>query len=179
MANITHATTEGRSPMVTGLFTDLDNAERAYQTIKDRGYTSDDITLMMSDEARRKHFADHPHTELGNKALEGAGTGGAIGTTLGAILGAVAAAGTLAIPGLNIIAAGPIIAALTGAGAGALTGGLLGALIGWGIPEKHAKVYEEGIKKGGIVLGVYPRNEEDAEYFERLFEKNHGQQVYR
>ena len=73
MANITHATTEGRSPMVTGLFTDLDNAERAYQTIKDRGYTSDDITLMMSDEARRKHFADHPHTELGNKALEGAG----------------------------------------------------------------------------------------------------------
>ena len=179
MANTIQATTEGRSPMVTGLFTELDNAERAYQAVIDRGCTSDDINLMMSDEARKKHFANHPHTELGNKALEGAGTGGAIGTTLGAILGAVAAAGTLAIPGLNIVAAGPIIAALTGAGAGALTGGLLGALIGWGIPEKHAKVYESGIKKGGIVLGVYPRNEEDAEYFERVWEKNHGKQVYR
>src|SRR5690349_14345128 len=179
MANTPHATSEGRSRMVTGLFNDRESAERAYQSTIDRGYNKDDVNLIMSDEARKRHSGDHADTELGNKALEGAGTGGAIGTTLGAILGAVAAAGTLAIPGLNIIAAGPIIAALTGAGAGALTGGLLGALIGWGIPEKHAKVYEEGIKKGGIVLGVYPRNEEDAEYFERLFEKNHGQQVYR
>ena len=98
---------------------------------------------------------------------------------MGAILAAVAAAGTLAIPGLNIIAAGPIVAALTGAGAGGLAGGLIGGLVGWGIPEEHAKAYESGIKEGGIVMGVNPRNDEDAEYFENEWKTNRGEQIYR
>ena len=179
MANTTHATSEGRSRMVTGLFNDRESAERAYQSAIDRGYNKDDVDLIMSDDARKRHFGDYADTELGNKALEGAGAGGAIGGTLGAILGALAAAGTLAIPGLNIVAAGPIVAALTGAGAGGLTGGLLGALIGWGIPEERAKVYESGIKNGGIVMGVNSRTDEDADYFENEWRNNKGEQIYR
>ena len=179
MANKTYATSEGRSRMVTGLFNDRESAERAYQSAIDRGYNKDDVNLIMSDDARKRHFGDHADTELGNKALEGAGAGGAIGGTLGAILGALAAAGTLAIPGLNIVAAGPIVAALTGAGAGGLTGGLLGALIGWGIPEERAKVYESGIKNGGIVMGVNSRTDEDADYFENEWRNNKGEQIYR
>ena len=43
--------------------------------------------------------------------------------------------GALAIPGLGpFIAAGPIVAALAGAGAGGALGGITGALIGVGIP---------------------------------------------
>src|SRR5947209_4500292 len=109
MANTTNATSEGRSRMVTGMFRDRDSAERAYRSVTDRGYNQDDVNLMMSDDTRKKHFSDHD-TSLGNKALEGAGAGGAIGGTIGAILGAVAAAATLAIPGLNVVAAGPIVA---------------------------------------------------------------------
>jgi hypothetical protein len=134
----------------------------------------------MSDETRKKHFADGKETELGNKALEGAGTGAAIGGTIGATLAAIAAIGTtLALPGLGLLVAGPLAAALAGAGAGGATGGLIGALVGAGIPEERVKHYEEGIKNGGIMMGVTPRSDEDAEYFESEWKKNHGEEVYR
>jgi uncharacterized protein YjbJ (UPF0337 family) len=116
----------------------------------------------------------------GDKALEGAGAGSAIGGTVGAVLAAIAAIGTsIVIPGLGLVVAGPIAAALAGAGAGGLTGGLIGALVGSGIPEDRAKEYDEGIRNGGMVMGVNPRNDEDAGYFEQEFRNNRGESVYR
>jgi len=174
------ATTK-RSSMVTGLFNDRESAERAYGSLTSRGYSQDDVNLVMSDETRKKHFAvDNRETELGTKALEGAGTGAAIGGTVGATLAAIAAIGTtLALPGLGLLIAGPLAAALAGAGAGGATGGLVGLLIGAGIPEERVKRYEEGIKKGGILMGVTPRNEEDATYFEQDWKTNRAEEVYR
>lgn len=135
-----HATTStgtGRS-WVTGSFADRESADRAYNSALGRGYKSDDINLMMSDDARKRHFsdADAKNTDLGNKALEGAGLGGAIGGATGGIIAAIAAIGTsLVLPGLGLVVAGPIAAGLAGAGAGGLTGGIIGALIGSGIPK--------------------------------------------
>jgi len=165
----------------SGIFRDRSSAEKAYQSLHERGYHKDDVHLMMSDETRDTHFANSAeHTELGDKALEGAGVGSAIGGTAGAIIGAIAAIGTsVALPGLGLIIAGPLAAALAGAGAGGLTGGLVGALVGSGIPEEHAAEYEEGIKNGGIVMGVKPRNAEDAKYFEEQFRNNDADKVYR
>ncbi|MBV9958220.1 MAG: hypothetical protein JO360_07355 [Acidobacteria bacterium] len=182
MADTTSATT-GRSRMVTGLFRDRESAERAYGAVSSRGYGQDDVNLLMSDDTRKKYFADdttHKETELGSKALEGAGLGGAIGGTTGAILAAIAAIGTtIALPGLGLLVAGPLAAALAGAGAGAMTGGLIGALIGAGIPEERAKLYDEGVRNGGIVMGVNPRTDEDAEYFENEWKNSRGEHVYR
>lgn len=171
----------GRSRMVTGLFRDRESAERAYGSVTTRGYSNDDVNLLMSDETRDKHFTvDGKETELGNKALEGAGTGAAIGGTVGATLAAIAAIGTtLALPGLGLLIAGPIAAGLAGAGAGGATGGIIGALIGAGIPEERVKHYEQGLKEGGILLGVTPRSDEDAEYFEREWKTHRGEEVYR
>jgi hypothetical protein len=170
----------GRPVMLTGMFRDRDSAERAYRSIDARGYTKDDVNIIMSDDARSRHFKDDDrNTELGDKAMEGAGAGSAIGGTLGAIVGAIAAIGTsVALPGLGLVVAGPIAAGLAGAGAGGLTGGLLGALVGSGIPEDRAQEYESGVKEGNIVMGVHPRNQEDAEYIEREW-RNHGTSVYR
>jgi len=167
--------------MVTGLFADRASAERAYQSASSRGYGQDDVNLVMSDETRTRYFKNDagPQTDLGTKAAEGAGVGGAIGGTIGAVLGAIAAIGTsIAIPGLGLVIAGPLAAGLAGAGAGALTGGLVGALVGWGIPEEHAKRYESGIKAGGIVMGVRPRSDDDADYLEREWSTS-GRNVYR
>jgi hypothetical protein len=113
--------------MVTGLFPDRRSAEHAYSAITSRGYAKDDINLVMSDKTRKAHFpdTDNVDTDLGNKAAEGAGVGGAIGGTLGAIAAALATVGTsLVIPGLGLVVAGPIVAALAGAGAGGVAGGL-------------------------------------------------------
>src|SRR5687768_17469470 len=102
-------TTNQKNPrMVTGLFRDRDSAERAYNSLADRGYSKDDVTLMMSDDARKRHFAD-ADTELGSKAAEGAGVGAGIGGTIGAVLAGVAAVGTtLVLPGIGLVVAGPI-----------------------------------------------------------------------
>ena len=179
MAETTGSAT-GRSRMVTGLFRDRESAERAYGSVTTRGYSNDDVNLMMSDETRDKHFVDGKETELGNKALEGAGTGAAIGGTVGATLAAIAAIGTtLALPGLGLLVAGPIAAGLAGAGAGGATGGIIGALVGAGIPEERVKHYETGLKEGGIVMGVTPRSDEDAEYFEKEWKSYRGEEVYR
>lgn len=173
-------TGRNESSVLTGLFRDRTGAERAYNSLRERGYSDDEINVMMSDETRDKHYANGVETELGNKALEGAGTGGAIGGVLGAVIGGIAAIGTnVLLPGLGLVVAGPIAAALVGAGAGGATGGLVGALIGWGIPEERAKYYEEGIREGGTVVGVSPRTTEDADYFESEWKTYNGEHIYR
>ena len=168
------------SGMLTGMFRDRESTENAYKTMQERGYTKDDINLVMSDETRKKHFSgDVEDTEIGTKAAEGAGKGSAIGSTVGAIVGVIAAIGTsLVIPGLGIVIAGPIAAGLAGAGAGGITGGVIGALVGSGIPEERAKLYESGIKDGNIVMGVNPRNSEDAKYFEDNWRTNKGEEIH-
>ncbi|MGZ5155147.1 MAG: hypothetical protein ACXWCO_19820 [Caldimonas sp.] len=169
--------------MLTGLFSDRDSAERAYQSIADRGYGRDDVNVVMSDDTRKRYFgttADGRQTELGSKAAEGAGIGGAIGGSLGAIAAAIAAVGTtIALPGLGLVIAGPLAAAIAGAGAGAATGGIVGALIGWGIPEERVKEYDEGIRKGGILMAVRPKSDEDAAYLEDTWKAHRGEHVYR
>ena len=167
--------------MLTGMFRDRENTESAYRSLRDRGYSDDEINVLMSDETRDKYYTDGDSELAGNKALEGTGAGAAIGGTLGAIIGGIAAIGTnVLIPGLGLVVWGPIAAALAGAGAGGLTGGLVGALIGWGIPEDRAVEYEKGIRDGGTVLGVTPRSDEDAEYFENEWRTNYrGEHVYR
>jgi len=164
--------------MMTCLFRDRDSAERAYQSMSGRGYTRDDINVMMSDETRKRHFVGDK-SELGTKAAEGAGVGAAVGGTLGAVIGAVAAASAIALPGIGLIALGPVAAGLVGAGAGGVTGGLVGALVGSGIPEDRARRYESGIKQGGILMGVKPRTPEDAEHFEREWKSYRGEDIYR
>jgi len=166
-----------RQKWVSGTFADRDSAERAYNLMLSRGYSEKEINLMMSDQTRNRYFSDEKaaDSELGNKTMESAGVGGAIGVTAGAILAAVA----IAIPGLVLVIAGPIAAVLAGVGAGGLTGGIIGALIGWGIPEEHAKLYESDLKDGGIVLGVSPRNDDDAAYFEGEWKGYNGRNIYR
>ncbi len=114
--------TERTENLMTVMFRKWGDAENAYQELLKRGFTTDQINILMSDETRAQN--EGTKTELGNKAAEGTGVGAAVGGTVGAILGAVAAVGTgLAIPGLGLVIAGPIVAALAGAGAGGATGG--------------------------------------------------------
>lgn len=167
-----------RGKMLTGMFSDRESTENAYDALHKRGYTKDDINLVMSDETRKKHFSKG-ETEVGSKAMEGAGTGSAIGGVVGAAVGVIAAIGTsLVIPGLGLVIAGPIAAGLAGAGAGGVTGGLIGALVGSGMPEERARLYESGVKDGKIVMGVHPRNDEDAKYFQTDWNSKKAEQVH-
>lgn len=167
---------------VTGLYSTPESANRAYEGLTTKhGYRPDDISVMMSDDTRTRHFGDvKPGTELsgGTKAAEGLGKGAAIGGGIGAALAALFAVGTsVAIPGLGLVVAGPIAAALAGAGAGGATGGIIGALIGAGIPEDRAREYERGINEGGILIGTRYRDDEHARELERDFTSYGGSNV--
>lgn len=172
-----------KTGIITGVFSTRKDAENAFNSLLERGYKTDEITVLMSDETRKTHFKDEhkqgKDTELGNKSMEGAGAGSAIGGTAGAIVGAIAAAGiSVALPGLGIVLAGPLAGALAGAGAGGLTGGIIGALVGAGIPKEHAERYEHHIKQGDIVLGVTPHSHEDATAIEEEWRTYSGEEIY-
>jgi hypothetical protein len=160
--------------IMTGSFRDRESAERAYNAIEARGYKSDEIHVLMSDETRKRLFTKNETTDMGNKAFEGAAVGVAAGTAVGATLvGLAATAAAVTIPVLGIVIAGPLAGALAGGAAGATAGGLVGMLVGAGIPEARAKMYETDLKDGGIVLGVMPRHDEDARYFETEWKGQH------
>lgn len=152
---------------VTGFFKTRTGAESAVDAIIKRGYSRDDISVLMSDATRNKEFA----VQVKSHAADGLGIGSAIGGTVGAVLAAIVGIGTsIAIPGIGLVVAGPIAAALAGAGAGGATGGLIGLLVGTGIPEHRAKVYETDVRGGGILLGVEAKTDEEVDKLETLLE---------
>lgn len=99
--------------------------------------------------------------EKSTKAPEGATTGATAGGIIGGSIGLLAGIGTLAIPGLGaFVAAGPIIAALSGSGIGGALGLLVGTLIGLGIPEFEAKKYESSLKEGKVLISCRIKNDD-------------------
>src|SRR2546423_6474142 len=131
---------------VTGLFKTRAAAEAAVDAVIKRGYTRDDISVLMSDSTKNKEFA----VQTRSHAADGLGVGGAIGGTVGAVLAAIAAVGTaIAIPGLGLVVAGPIAAALAGAGAGGATGGFIRLLIRTRISEQSPESVETGSSRRG------------------------------
>lgn len=166
--------------MVTGVFRDRYDAERAFDYLHGAGYSDSEINVLMSDRTRAAYYPDKDHSkhEAGSLATEGMGVGGAIGTAVGATLAAVAAIGTsIAIPGLGLLIAGPIAAALAGGGAGAVTGGVIGALVGAGMTEQNAKAYDEALRSGGVVIGVIPHDGSDASDLQARFREYNGENV--
>ena len=157
----------GNVKMVTGLFKDSESIERAYEVVSKRDYGTADINVVMSDDTRKQYFSDERqiNTELGRKVEEGGELGGPTGGRIGMLIPAIIAVGVVALPGLGLILAGPVAVALAAAGAAGVAVGLVGALSDWGIPEERAKQYETGIHDGGILMGVKPRSDEDAQYF--------------
>jgi hypothetical protein len=160
--------TDQRHPLMTRSYRDRESAERAYDDLMTRGFKPNEVHVVMTDDTRKRLFVKSEETtDLGNKALKGAGVGGAVGGVVGAtVLGLAAAAATVTVPVLGLVIIGPLAGALAGGATGAAAGGLMGLLVGAGIPEEHAKMYETELKDGGILLGVTPRDDNDARYFE-------------
>src|SRR6186713_1995274 len=137
---------------VIGLVTSEAQAENIVGQLQRAGFSTNDISALFPDKRGTRDFAHEKNTKAPEGAVAGASAGGAIGGTLGLLAGI----GALAIPGVGpLIAAGPIMAALSGVGVGGAVGGITGGLVGLGIPEYEAKRYEGRIKSGNILLSVH------------------------
>jgi hypothetical protein len=172
---------EKKQKMVTAVFRDRSDSEQAFDYLYNLGYADREINVLMSDKTRSAFYPntkEEPKHNAGSKAEAGMGVGGAIGTAVGATLAAVAAIGTtIAVPGLGLLIAGPIAAALAGGGAGAVTGGAIGALVGAGFTEQNAAAYEEALRNGGVVLGVVPKTKDQVRAIEKRFKELNGENI--
>ncbi|HEY4553845.1 MAG TPA: general stress protein [Bacillaceae bacterium] len=136
---------------VAGFYDTEEEAIAAIEQLKREGYRSEDISVI----SKNSEDVDAITEETDTKAAEGAATGATTGGVLGGLGGVLAGLGALAIPGIGpVVAAGPIVAGLTGAAAGAGVGGIAGALIGMGIPEEEAHRYNDYVNEGKILVLV-------------------------
>ena len=143
-------------------------AEQIVDRLKLMNFSNNDISVLFPDKETTRDFAHEKST----KAPEGIATGATTGGVLGGALGWLAGIGALAIPGVGpFIAAGPILAALSGAAVGATVGGIAGGLIGLGIPELEAKRYEGKIKAGNLLLSVHTENANEIKVAEQIFKE--------
>lgn len=151
-----------------------DQADRIVDQLKNANFSNNDISVLFPDKGTTKDFAHEKNTKAPEGAVAGAGTGGVVGGALGWIVGI----GALAIPGVGpFIAAGPILAALSGAAIGAAAGGIAGGLIGLGIPELEAKRYEGKVKEGNILLSVHTENPEEINRARDIFKQAGAQDI--
>ena len=145
-----------------------DQAEAIVESLERKGFSDKDVSVLFPDKESSRDFAHKKATKMPEGVTLGAGTGGAVGTTIGLLAGI----GALAIPGLGpFIAAGPIMAALSGGAIGAGVGGLTGALVGLGIPEYEAKRYEGKVKDGGILISVHSDNNHEINRAKTVFKE--------
>ena len=156
------------SRAITALFDDYEAAAKAVDRVEAEGIPHADISIVASNaDARHSERlaatpeASSPGTTVKpagaaeSDAADGAGAGATVGTVLGGGAGLLAALGLIAIPGIGpVVAAGWLVATVTGAGVGAAAGGLLGALTGAGLSEADAETYAEGVRRGGTLVTV-------------------------
>jgi hypothetical protein len=164
----------GKNTAVFGIYPSYTTVEKGVDSLKAAGFSNRDISVLLPESAGSRDFAH----EKGTKAPEGATTGAGTGIVLGGAMGWLLGIGALAIPGLGpFIAAGPIMAALAGAGVGGAVGGITGALVGMGIPEYEAKRYEGRVKDGGILLSVHCDSSEWIKRAKQVLERTGAQDV--
>ena len=157
-----------KNKSVIGIVDSQVRAENIVADLQRAGVPSSDVSAIFPDKSGSRDFAHENNT----KAPEGAVAGVAGGSVLGGAIGLLAGSGALAIPGLGpFIAAGPLMAALSGAAAGGAVGGVVGALIGLGIPEIEAKKYEGKLRGGHILLAVHVDNSDEQKRVEEVLKR--------
>ncbi len=142
----------GQNRSVFGIYPAYPNVERGVKVLRTAGFRDSDISVLYPENTDSKDLAQEKSNKVQDGATAGGGTGALVGGALGSLVGLVG----LAIPGVGpFMAAGPILGALAGAGFGGVLGEIAGALLGMGMPEGEARLYEQRVKSGGILISVY------------------------
>jgi len=142
----------GKNTSVIGIYEDRTTVADAMEALLKAGYRAADISVLMSDNLGSKDFAHEKRT----KAPAGAGAGAAVGAAVGAVLAWLDSNQVVSVAGLGpLVAAGPSLAALAGAGAGGALGWMAGLLTGLGLTQYVAKRYAGRMRRGGILLSVH------------------------
>ncbi len=158
-----------------GVFATHATAEKGLEDLRDVNINENDLSYLYQNEV-----GDVKDGQSGGKVATGLTVGATTGAVIGGIAGIVVA--NAIIPGLGtFVVAGPLAEALgiasataiVGASAGAIAGGLVGALTQVGVSPTDVHLYEEHVKKGGVL--VIARTESASVM--SIFQKNGAKDV--
>jgi hypothetical protein len=146
---------------ISRLYNSYTEAQEAVNNLEAAGVDHGDISIIASNAddwySSDRKTATFPDRDFDGKddRAEAAGTGAGVGAAIGGGAGLLAGLGLMAIPGVGpVVAAGWLVATLTGAVAGGATGGIIGALTQAGVSKDEADVYAEGLRRGGAVVSA-------------------------
>ena len=161
------------SHAVIGIVPDFAAADCLVRDLTASGFANSEISILAPDTpSSRLAYEKH------SKAPEGTATGAAAGGFLGGTIGLLAGIGAIAIPGVGpFIAAGPIMAMLSGAAVGGAVGGVSGGLIGLGMPEIEAKQYESNLVDDNVLVSVHAEDKELADRAKEIFKADGARDV--
>jgi hypothetical protein len=159
---------------VYGIANTAPQANAIVERLVSTGFLSFDISVLFPDKGGARDFAGEKST----KAPEGAIAGGVAGLGVGGALGLLAGIGALTIPGIRpFVAAGPIIAALSGAAVGGAAGGIIGGLAGLGMPEYEAKQCEGKVRAGNILISIHTESGESRIRAKEILEQSGAKDI--
>jgi hypothetical protein len=197
VTNQTATRTATTPSVIFGVYSSRFALDSAVNHFKTAGFQNSQVSVLLPDEQGARAVEDIKATQTGNvadkvqsltspetkdissgsptdvaprdtKVVQGAGAGAGIGAMLGGSLGWIAAFTGLAIPGVGaFLVAGPLLGMLAGGAAG----GAVGLLVGLGIPEDKAKLYEDRLKDGGILLSVHVKDLSQADRARQIFQQ--------
>lgn len=154
---------------VLATFDDKIKAQNAIDALIDKGFDTDSLSLMVSDDGKKHHFEVDKNK---SKTAEGVSYGAALGALVGG-LGAIGAGlVSVAIPGA-ILVSGPLASALVAGTTAAAVGGLAGGLVGVGIPSDEVELVESEIGSGNIIVAAHSLGNENEATAKKVF-KNYG-----
>ena len=131
--------------VTTRVYDNYNQAKTVVSRLEEAGVPSADISLVANKNVSSEYES--------NKNKSEAGPGSGIGAVVGGGAGLLTGLGIMAIPGVGpVVAAGWLATTALGAFAGAAAGGLIGAMVDSGIPEEHAHVYSEAVRRGGTLV---------------------------
>lgn len=162
-----------KNKVITAIFDNHANAARAIDAVTLKGVPDKRISLIASDNFDREAFGVETHSKLAEGTAIGAGIGGGVG----ALVAGLTLVGAVATGGAALLVAGPLVAALAGAGAGAAGGSIIGGLVGLAIPEHEVKHYEEAIEKGAVLVGVECLNSDEEKLVKDIFKRHEASKV--
>lgn len=154
---------------IVGVFHTEQEVMDTIERLQAQGYRMDEISVIAKDRNEITTVIE----ERGTKGPEGVTAGAVTGGALGGIGGLLLGMGALAIPGIGpFIAAGPIVAGLTGMAVGAGSGSLIGGLIGLGFPEDEAKIYNDYLESGHILVLVDSDRDRESHVYDTFRTNN-------
>jgi hypothetical protein len=144
-------------PIRVGIFDSVRQADDVVSQLLAMGFTPQQITVICSEEAVQRHFAQYEHQDPAGKFTPEAGlVGGACGAALAGIA-TVALATLTPLGGVALLAAGGV--AMWGGG---VVGGLVGAMMTRGIEKELANYYDQAVRRGQILVAAEQEDPQKA-----------------